>query len=156
MFSWTTCIIKWLHLVELMPIWGKKMINLISILYELHVFGWNTGLCESITLHTYCFHQTFSFIQKWKFASRIKFEDVKDIKRNMTMQFPTILKEEFQRRFHQWKIWWNKCVQSQGVILKKIMFHLSLISVFVNATSILMLSEPTWYTCIYPICLTQG
>ena len=39
-----------------------------------------------------CSMQLFHNIQNWKFISRLRFEDVKDIRRNMTVQLYTILK----------------------------------------------------------------
>ena len=72
-------------------------------------FYGKTSLCKGNSFHIPQteLHETFSSYLNWKFISRVRFEDVEDITRNMIVQFYTIWKEEFQRYFNQKKTHWN-------------------------------------------------
>ena len=71
----------------------------------------NTGLCKWNILHIHhtLLNMTFYCSSNWKLISR--FEDLmiwRIFKRSPVIQLHSILKEEFQRSFTQWKNHWNK------------------------------------------------
>ena len=60
------------------------------------------------------YSSTFPYFLNWKCISRVRFEDVEDIKRNMIIALlPIMSKVKFQWYFDKWKTHWNKCVDCQ-------------------------------------------
>ena len=79
------------------------------------VFG-KTQHCASATPLIFMW---LSCILNWTVISRVKFEDVKDIKKNLAVQLHTISKEKFHGDFNQWKNHRNKCIKCQGDYLEE-------------------------------------
>ena len=84
--------------------------------FNLSSFWWNIGLFSTLHTHLTLSCARLSCFLNWRSISRLRFEYVQNIKRNMTASLHCI-----QKWFVQWKTHWNKCVEYQReCILKKI------------------------------------